>query len=96
MKDKRRLWQIWKNGGREEDILAKKLAWQRVFATKKKAGKEKMKDIETDTYTFYHTELELRFHDSWITNQVLGHANQKFGKLPFFTNCFIWNTMSLK
>ena len=66
MKDKRRLWQIWTNGGREEDILAKKLAWQRVFATKKKAGKEKMKDIETDTYIILSYRVGIKV--SWFLN----------------------------
>ena len=66
MKDKRRLWQIWKNGGSKEDILAKKLAWQRVFATKKKAGKEKMKDIETDTYVTLSYRAGIKV--SWFLN----------------------------
>ena len=38
MKEKRRLWKIRKYGGSKEDyVLAKKVAKQRVFAAKKKA-----------------------------------------------------------
>ena len=51
MKEKRKLCRIWKNGGSKEDnVLAKKVAKQRVFAAKKKAEKENMKDTETDTH----------------------------------------------
>ena len=36
-----------------------------------------------------YSELELRVRDLWITNQFLDPTNQKFVKLPFFTNwCF--------
>ena len=45
LKEKRRLWKIWKNGGSKKDyVLAKKQAKRRVFAATKKAEKEKMKD----------------------------------------------------
>ena len=52
--------------GSKENILAKKLAWQRVFATKKKAGKEKMKDIETDTYIILSYRVGIKV--SWFLN----------------------------
>ena len=36
VKEKRRLWKIWRNGGSKEDyVLAKKVAKQRVFAANK-------------------------------------------------------------
>ena len=54
VKEKRRLWKIWKYGGNKEDyVLAKKVAKQREFAAKKKAEKEKIKDIETDTHIIH-------------------------------------------
>ena len=81
VKDKRRLWQIWKNGGREEDILAKKLAWQRVFATKKKAGKEKMKDIETDTYIILSYRVGIK------VSRFLNHKSSSWSCKPK-----IWKT----
>ena len=57
MKDKRRLQKIWKSGGSNEDyVLAKKVNKRRVFAAKKKAEKEKMKDIGTDTHIIYHSK----------------------------------------
>ena len=41
VKEKRRLWKIWKNGGSKEDyVLAKKVAKRRVFPAKKKAEKD--------------------------------------------------------
>ena len=61
VKEKRRLWKIWKNGsGKEDYVLAKKVAKQNVFATKKKAEKEKMKDIETDTHVIYHIAKQMK------------------------------------
>ena len=41
-------------------VLATKMAKQRVFAAKKKAEKEKMKDIETDTHIIYHIAKQLK------------------------------------
>ena len=53
MKEKRRLWKIWKNDGSKDDyVLAKKVAKRREFAAKKKVEKEKIKDIETDTHIY--------------------------------------------
>ena len=53
VKEKRILWKIWKNGGSKEDhVLAKKVAKPRMFTAKKKAEKENMKNIETDTHTY--------------------------------------------
>ena len=46
-------WKIWKNSGSKEDyVLAKKVAKPRMFTAKKKAEKENMKNIETDTHTY--------------------------------------------
>ena len=56
-------WKIWKNGGSKENyVLAKKVAKQRVFAENKKDEKEKLKDIETDTniYLSYSKTNEAR------------------------------------
>ena len=41
-------------------VLATKMAKQRVFAAKKKAEKEKMKDIGTDTHIIYHIAKQLK------------------------------------
>ena len=61
MKEKRRLWKIWKNDGSKDDyVLAKKVAKRREFAAKKKVEKEKIKDIETDTYLLYSKTNEAR------------------------------------
>ena len=73
MKEKRRLWKIWNNGGSKEDyVLAKKVAKLMMFATKKKVGKKKMKNIETDTHTIYciakksHTCEESGAHSEFL------------------------------
>ena len=80
MKEKRRLWKIWKNGGSTEDyVLAKKVAKGRVFATKKKAEKEKMKNIETDTHIIYRIAKQTKHENKdivvdkciWDNNGVL-------------------------
>ena len=34
--------------------------------------------------------LEVRVYNSWITNQFLDPMNQKFVKVPLFTNCFFF------
>ena len=61
MKEKRTLWKIWKNGGSKEDYaLAKKVVKWRVFAAKKKAEKEKMKDIETDTHIIHRIAKQMK------------------------------------
>ena len=61
MKEKGRLWKIWKNGGSKKHyILAKKVPKQWVFAEKKKAEKEKMKDIKTDTHIVYRIAKQMK------------------------------------
>ena len=54
---KRRLFKIWKKGGSKEDYtLAKKVAKQAVFATKKKADIEKLKNVENEDVTVFRIE----------------------------------------
>ena len=42
-------------------------------------------------FTKYKSWWQFRVRDSWITNQFLDPTNQKFVKLPFFTNFFSQN-----
>ena len=61
MIERKRQWKIWQNDGSKEDyILPKKVAKQRVFAAKKKADKEKMKDIETDTHIIFSVAKQMK------------------------------------
>ena len=70
VKEKGKLWKIWKNGGSKEDyVLAKKVAKRRVFAAKKKAKKEKMKDIETDTHIIYLTVKQMKQENKDINGE---------------------------
>ena len=50
-------------------VLATKMAKQRVFAAKKKAEKEKMKDIETDTHIIYHIAKQLKQENKAIVGK---------------------------
>ena len=59
--EKRRLFKIWKKGGNKEDYtLAKKVAKQTVFAAKKKAEIEKLKNVENDDVTVFHIAKQMR------------------------------------
>ena len=49
-----------KCGSKEHYVLAKKVAKRRLFVAKKKAEKEKMKDIETDTNNTYRTVKQMK------------------------------------
>ena len=56
--EKRRLFKISKKGGSKEDYtLARKIATQTVFAAKKKAEKEKLKNIANDYVTVFRNSL---------------------------------------
>ena len=88
VKEKRRLWKIWKYGGSKEDyVLAKKVAKQREFAAKKKAEKEKIKDIETDTHIIHCIAKQMKPENKdivgekfiWDDNSVLAF-NEKENK----------------
>ena len=52
--------------------------------------------LDTNYNDFLYSEQELRFHDSQITNQFLDPTNLKFVKLPFSTNSFFQNMITLK
>ena len=73
VKEKRRLWKIWKNGGSKEDyVLAEKVAKLTMFAAKKKVGKKKMKNIETDTHTIYCIAKKSHTcEESWAHSEFL-------------------------
>ena len=59
--EKRRLFIIWKKGGSKEDCtLAKKVAKQTVFAAKKKAEIEKLKNVENDDVTVFRIAEQMR------------------------------------
>ena len=67
VKEKKRLWKIWKNGGSKEDyVLATKVAKRRMFAAKKK---EKMKDIETDTHIIYCMAKQMMQENKYIVGK---------------------------
>ena len=58
-------WKIWKNGGSKENyVLTKKVAKQRVFAENKKGEKEKLKDVETDT-NIYCIAKQIKQEKCW-------------------------------
>ena len=70
MKEKRRLWKIWKSGGsRENYVLAKKVAKQTVFAAKKKAEKEKLNDIDSDSNIIYRIVKQMKQENKDIVGE---------------------------
>ena len=70
VKEKRRLWKIRENGGSKEDyVLAKKVDKWWVFAAKKKAEKEKMKDIETETHIIYRIAKQMKQENKDIVGE---------------------------
>ena len=70
VKEKRRLWKIWKSGGsRENYVLAKKVAKQTVFASKKKAEKEKLNDIDSDSNIIYRIAKQMKQENKDIVGE---------------------------
>ena len=70
VKEKRRLWKIWKSGGsRENYVLAKKVDKQTVFAAKKKAEKEKLNDIDSDSNIIYRIAKEMKQENKDIVGE---------------------------
>ena len=68
--EKRRLFKIWKKGGSKEDYtLAKKVAKQTVFAAKKKAEIEKLKNVENDDVTVFRIAKQMRKENKDIVGE---------------------------
>ena len=64
------LWKIWKSGGsRENYVLAKKVAKQTVFAAKKKAEKEKLNHIDSDSNIIYRIAKQMKQENKDIVGE---------------------------
>ena len=67
---KRRLFKIWRKVGSKEDYtLAKKVAKQTVFAAKKKAEIEKLKNVENDDVTVFRIAKQMRKESKGIVDE---------------------------
>ena len=67
---KKRLFKIWKKGGSKEDYtLAKKVAKQAVFAAKKKAETEKLKNGENDNITVFCIAKQMKKENKDIVGE---------------------------
>ena len=61
---------MWKKGGSKEIYtLAKKVAKQTVFAAKKKAEMEKLKNVENDDVTVFRTAKQMRKENKDIAGE---------------------------
>ena len=68
--EKKRLFKIWKKRGSKEDYtLAKKVAKQVVFAAKKKAETEKLKNGENDNVTVFRIAKQMRKENKDIVSE---------------------------
>ena len=83
--EKRRLFKIWKKGGSKDDYtLAKKVAKQTVFTAKKKAEKEKLKDIEKDDITVFRIAKQMMKEKKDIVGEKC--IRDDSGKLAYSDN----------
>ena len=61
---------IWKKGGSKENYtLAEKVAKQTVFAAKKKAEMEKLKNVENDDVTVFRIAKQMRKENKDIVSE---------------------------
>ena len=79
---KKRLFKIWKKGGSTEDYtLAIEVAKQIVFAAKKKAEIEKLKNVENDDVTVFHIAKQMRKENKDIFGEKCIQGD--YGKLAY-------------